>query len=49
VPTMVAGIYGMNFKNIPELDWRYGYFVVLVVLGMISAGLFKLFRKYRWL
>ena len=49
VPTMVAGIYGMNFKNIPELDWRYGYFVVLVILGMISAGLFKLFRKYRWL
>lgn len=49
VPTMVAGVYGMNFENIPELTWRYGYFVVVGVLTGISIGLFLLFRKYRWL
>lgn len=49
VPTMVAGVYGMNFENIPELTWRYGYFVVVGVLAGISIGLFLLFRKYRWL
>lgn len=49
VPTMVAGIYGMNFEHMPELTWRYGYFVVLAGLGAISGGLFLLFRKYRWL
>ena len=46
---MVAGIYGMNFEHMPELTWRYGYFVVLAGLGAISGGLFLLFRKYRWL
>ena len=46
---MVAGIYGMNFDNMPELTWRYGYFVVVGLLGCISGGLFALFRKYRWL
>lgn len=49
VPTMVAGIYGMNFEHMPELNWEYGYFIVLAALGMISGGLFLLFRKYRWL
>ena len=33
VPTMVAGIYGMNFDNMPELHWHYGYFGVLVLIG----------------
>jgi len=49
VPTMVAGIYGMNFEHIPELQWRYGYFLVVGALGLVSGGLFLLFRKYRWL
>ena len=49
VPTMVAGIYGMNFEHMPELNWEYGYFIVLAALGLISGGLFLLFRKYRWL
>jgi magnesium transporter len=49
VPTMVAGIYGMNFEHMPELNWEYGYFIVLALLGLISGGLFLLFRKYRWL
>ena len=49
VPTMVAGIYGMNFENLPELQWKYGYYVVLGVLGAVSAGLFRVFRRNNWL
>ena len=49
VPTMVAGIYGMNFENLPELQWKYGYFVVLGFLAVISGGLFRVFRKNKWL
>lgn len=49
VPTMVAGIYGMNFENLPELQWKYGYYVVLGALAAISAGLFRVFRKNNWL
>lgn len=49
VPTMVAGIYGMNFKYLPELEWRYGYFIVLGALAVVSALLYRLFRKNDWL
>jgi magnesium transporter len=49
VPTMVAGIYGMNFENLPELQWKYGYYVVLGALAAVSAGLFRVFRKNNWL
>jgi magnesium transporter len=49
VPTMVAGIYGMNFENLPELQWKYGYFMVLGALAVISGALFRVFRKNNWL
>jgi magnesium transporter len=49
VPTMVAGIYGMNFDNLPELHWKYGYYVVLGALAAVSAGLFRVFRRNNWL
>lgn len=49
VPTMVAGIYGMNFDHMPELRWRYGYFIVVGALVAVCATLFRLFRKYEWL
>lgn len=49
VPTTIAGVYGMNFANMPELTWRYGYYAVITGLVGVSAGLFLLFRKYRWL
>jgi magnesium transporter len=49
VPTMVAGIYGMNFENLPELQWKYGYYVVLGALAAVSAGLFRVFRRNKWL
>lgn len=48
-PTMVAGIYGMNFKFMPELSWRYGYPLVLGVVTSLSALLLYKFRKAKWL
>ncbi len=49
VPTAIAGVYGMNFKNMPELNWEYGYFVVLGVIITVCVTLFTRFRKNRWI
>ena len=49
VPTAVAGIYGMNFKHIPELDWEYGYFMVLGLMLIACGGLYWRFRRAGWL
>ncbi|MBU1464563.1 MAG: magnesium transporter, partial [Alphaproteobacteria bacterium] len=49
VPTAIAGIYGMNFANMPELRTRYGYFVVLGVISIVCALLYARFRKLKWL
>ena len=49
VPTAIAGIYGMNFEYLPELHWRYGYFIVLGVIAAICGGLFWRFRRIGWL
>jgi magnesium transporter len=45
VITAIAGIYGMNFKHMPELEWHYGYFAVLALMALISLGLFFYFKK----
>jgi magnesium transporter len=45
VITAIAGIYGMNFKFMPELEWRYGYFVVMALMGLISLALYLYFKK----
>ncbi|MGE0355488.1 MAG: magnesium and cobalt transport protein CorA [Burkholderiales bacterium] len=49
VPTMIAGIYGMNFRHIPELDWAFGYPLAIAAMVAIDAWLFTRFRKARWL
>jgi magnesium transporter len=49
LPTAVAGIYGMNFDNMPELHWRYGYFVVLGGIAAACLGLYRSFRRNGWL
>jgi magnesium transporter len=49
VPTAVAGIYGMNFEVMPELQWRYGYFAVLGSIIGICGVLYWRFRKNGWL
>ena len=48
-PTMVAGIYGINFDNMPELHWKYGYFVVIAVIAAACSVLHRLFRRNGWL
>ena len=47
--TFVAGIYGMNFANMPELEWRYGYFIILIVMAVIGISLVVYFRRRKWL
>jgi magnesium transporter len=49
VPTMVAGIYGMNFKHMPELGWRFGYPAVLLLIVTICAFLYRRFKSAGWL
>ncbi len=49
VPTAIAGIYGMNFDHMPELHWRYGYFIALGVISAACFALYRLFRRNRWL
>jgi len=43
--TAIAGIYGMNFEFMPELQWRYGYFAVMSLMALISLGLYFYFKK----
>ena len=49
VPTMIAGIYGMNFKHMPELNWDYGYQISIVVMAAACAGLYVGFKRSGWL
>jgi magnesium transporter len=49
VPTALAGIYGMNFENMPELDWSYGYPAVLLLMLVICTSLYLYFRRAGWL
>jgi magnesium transporter len=49
VPTLIVGVYGMNFDNMPELRWRYGYALVLAVIAAIDGYIFYLLRKAKWL
>jgi magnesium transporter len=48
-PTLVTGIYGMNFAIMPELDWEFGYPAALLAMVAIGGGLFAVFRKRKWL
>jgi len=49
VPTLIAGIYGMNFRNMPELGWRFGYVGALIVMGGSAFALYVMFKKKDWL
>ena len=49
VPTMVAGIYGMNFKNMPELDWVCGYPLAVTLMVAVDIYLYYHFRTLKWL
>ena len=47
--TFIAGVYGMNFENMPGLRWRLGYQLTLALMGLIGVGLAIYFRRRRWL
>jgi magnesium transporter len=49
VPTMIAGVYGMNFEHMPELQWAWGYPVSIAVMVALDSYLFYRFRKTGWL
>lgn len=49
VPTMIAGIYGMNFEHMPELRWTWGYPAVIAVMAVLEVGLYRTFKRRGWL
>jgi magnesium transporter len=48
-PTLVASIYGMNFRHMPELSWPFGYPLAIAVMGAVCFTLYRLFRRSGWL
>ena len=46
--TFVVGVYGMNFQNMPELEWKYGYYLVWAINILIVIGMIRYFRFKRW-
>ncbi len=49
VPTMIAGVYGMNFKHMPELEWEWGYPLAMITMIAVDVWLYFWFKKIRWL
>ena len=49
VPTLVAGLYGMNFENIPLVQWQYGWIVIGLAIATIDLVIYGLFKRRRWL
>ena len=49
VPTLITGIYGMNFEHMPELTWRVGYPGALALMALVCLGLYRYFHKVGWL
>lgn len=47
--TFIVGLYGMNFRSIPELNWSYGYVYVWVLMVAVSVGLYWFFKRRRWM
>jgi len=47
--TYIAGIYGMNFKYMPELEWRWGYFSIMAIMAIIAIIMIIYFRRKKWL
>ncbi|MGA9176754.1 MAG: CorA family divalent cation transporter, partial [Desulfobacterales bacterium] len=47
--TFVAGIYGMNFKFMPELEWRWGYAMVWAIIVVVVGIMIGFFKKKQWL
>src|SRR3970040_546965 len=46
--TFIVGVYGMNFKYMPELEWRWGYFFVLFFMAVVAVFMLFYFRRKKW-
>ena len=46
--TFITGVYGMNFRNMPELYWRYGYFIILGIMIVVGIIMYAFFRRKKW-
>jgi len=49
IPTMIAGIYGMNFEHMPELKWEWGYPLVIGVMVAITIAMLGFFKRKKWI
>jgi magnesium transporter len=49
VPTLIAGVYGMNFRHMPELNWVFGYPFALGLMVVAAGGLYSMFKRRGWL
>jgi magnesium transporter len=49
LPTLIAGIYGMNFVHMPEIRWRFGYPMALGIMLLSAGVLYTIFKKREWL
>jgi magnesium transporter len=49
VPTAIAGIYGMNFDFMPELHWKYAYFIIMIIIIALCSFLYYNFKRLKWL
>ena len=47
--TFVVGLYGMNFRNMPEIEWEYGYYSVLVIMVIMVTVMLTYFRRKKWI
>ena len=47
--SFLAGLYGMNFSYMPELEWRYGYFIILGIMFVLVIIMLIVFKKKKWL
>jgi len=48
-PTLVGTVYGMNFDRMPELHWRYGYLMALLLMALVSGVLYAVFKRRNWI
>jgi Mg2+ and Co2+ transporters len=46
--TFLAGVYGMNFKHMPELNWEYGYYASLGLMAVVGVGMAVFFARRKW-
>ncbi len=47
--TFIVGLYGMNFHFMPELSWKYGYFLILEIMAILAMGMLLYFKRKKWM